>query len=128
MLEARRHFRIKERIPVHWKIKGKNVEGNGEVLNISISGLLLETDSAFSPLDEGELEIEPIDKGIQFLPRDGHLVWFRKIKILNTRFWCGLEFTNPSQETVEEIKRKVEEVQEKMAQASNVNILQNYYG
>ena len=127
MSEFRRHSRIKERVPVRWKIKGKNVEGLGEVLNISTSGLLLETDSAFSPLDESELEIEPIEKGIEFLPQDGRLIWFRKIKILNTRFWCGLEFIKPRQETVEKIKRKVEEAQEQLAQATNVNILQNYY-
>ena len=128
MPDYRRHFRIKERVPVFWKIKDKNIEGQGEVINISTSGLLLETDSAFSPLDESKLEIEPIDKVIHFIPRQGQLVWFKKIKILNTRFWCGIEFIKPPQETVEEIKRKVEEVQVQMAQASNLNILQNYYG
>ena len=128
MAESRRHFRIKERVPVHWKIKGKNIQGQGEVLNFSTSGLLLETDSAFSPIDESEIEIEPVDREVKFVPENSRLVWFRKIKILNTRFWCGLEFEKPKQETVEEIKRKVEEVQQQMAQASNVNILQNYYG
>ena len=127
MADSRRHFRIKERVPVRWKIKGKNVEGQGEVLNISISGVLLETDSAFSPIDDSELEIEPIEKTIDFIPPSGRLMWFRKIKILNTRFWCGLEFVKPSQEVVEKIKGKVEEAQEQMAKAANVNILQNYY-
>ena len=127
MAEFRRHFRIKESTPVRWRIKDKNVEGRGEVLNISQSGLLLETDSAFSPLDDSELILEPIEENIQFLPQNGRLVWFKKIKVVNTRFWCGLEFVAPTAKVIDEIKKRVENAQEELGQVGNLNILQNYY-
>ena len=47
MFENRRHFRLREFIDVTWKVDELNVSGEGTVVNISSSGLLLQTDRVF---------------------------------------------------------------------------------
>ena len=58
MLENRRHFRLKEFMDVTWKVQDLGVAGEGTVVNISSSGLLLQTDRVFKPSDDCIVSIE----------------------------------------------------------------------
>ena len=129
MFESRRHYRIKESLPVQWSIEGSEVKGQGQVRNISVSGMLLVTDEAFKPVTTEEwhfqLKIQNPETE-NALPVQSRLVWLKKISFPNMRYLCGLEFVKPLDEFVNSLQKRVETEQEKMAQASNVNILGNY--
>ena len=129
MFESRRHYRIKEILPLQWKIEESGTEGQGQVRNISVSGMLLETDEAFKPAASEECHFQLkclAPEAENFVPFQSRLVWLKKISFPKVRYLCGLEFVNPSEQFIGRIQKQVEQEQEKMAQAANVNILGNY--
>jgi Tfp pilus assembly protein PilZ len=94
MFENRRHFRLREFIDVAWKVTDQDVSGEGLVMNISSSGLLLQTDKVFRPSDDCILSIET-GAGAENLPfagKKGKLMWFKRIHTPQERFQCGIQF------------------------------------
>lgn len=94
MLENRRHFRLREFLDVTWKVEDQDVSGEGTVVNISTSGLLLQTDRVFKPTDNCVLSIESGPEALPFAPKRGKLVWFRRISTPQERFQCGIKFSS----------------------------------
>src|SRR5690348_3843734 len=92
MFENRRHFRLREFIDVAWKVSELKVSGEGTVVNISTSGLLLQTDHMFRPSDNCILSIESGGEVLPFAPKNGRIIWFRRIHTPQERLQCGIQF------------------------------------
>ena len=92
MIENRRHFRLREFIDVAWKVADQEVSGEGMVVNISSSGLLLQTDRVFRPSDNCVLSIESGAEILPFAAKKGKIMWFRRIHTPQERFQCGIHF------------------------------------
>jgi len=93
MFENRRHFRLREFIDVAWKVVDtKDVSGEGLIVNISKSGLLLQTDKVFRPSDNCVLSIESGDEALPFAAKKGKIMWFRRIYTPQERYQCGVQF------------------------------------
>jgi len=92
MYENRRHFRLREFIDVTWKVTDQDVAGEGMVVNISTSGLLLQTDRVFKPTDNCVLTIDSENETLPFSGKRGKIMWFRRISAPQERFQCGIEF------------------------------------
>ena len=93
-MEGRRHLRIRQFMDVAWSMPGEDITGQGKIINISNSGLLLEIDDSFKPLDHSVLAIDPeiVDERPPFLNKKGKVVWFRRIQNPRYAYLCGLEF------------------------------------
>lgn len=118
--ESRRHFRIQENLPIHWKLSELNFQGIGRIRNLSLSGMLLETDRIYTRAGECVYDFESFVKGISdFLPSKGRLIWHRPTA--SGKFLCGIEFIDPEQTVVGQLKTRVEKAMVKMAQLQKVN-------
>jgi Tfp pilus assembly protein PilZ len=92
MLENRRHFRLREFLDITWKLADQDVSGEGLVVNISKSGLLMQTDKAFRPSDDCVLSIESGAEALPFAAKKARIMWFRRIHTPQERFQCGVQF------------------------------------
>jgi len=124
MFENRRHFRLREFIDVAWKIVGtQEVSGDGMVVNISASGLLLQTDRVFKPSDNCVLSIESDTGNIPFAPKKGKIMWFRRIQTPLERFQCGIQFL-PGK-TDNDFQQWLDNKVNQLSEATNASILSN---
>jgi len=123
MFENRRHFRLREFIDVAWKVADQDVSGEGTVVNISTSGLLLQTDRMFRPTDNCYLSIEAGPVDLPFAAKKGKIVWFRRINTPQERLQCGIQFSadKPDKDFQQWLEMKVNE----LSAASDVKILGN---
>ncbi|OGX32012.1 MAG: hypothetical protein A2787_03135 [Omnitrophica WOR_2 bacterium RIFCSPHIGHO2_01_FULL_48_9] len=105
--ELRRALRAKENLPVRWSTDDGE-KGEGKVLNISASGLLLDTNRDFSPIEQAAFSLESIayDNG-QFLPKAGRLVWSKSQGARNNRL-CGIEFVQPEEKVISHLRERVQ--------------------
>ncbi|MBI3602126.1 MAG: PilZ domain-containing protein [Candidatus Omnitrophica bacterium] len=127
MLENRRHLRIRQLMDVTWNMPGEDLAGQGQIINISASGIFLQIDSSFRPLDKCVLSIDPeiSQEKPPFLTKKGRVVWFRKIQSPHYSYQCGLEFLKEhifDQTLSDWLETKTTQ----LAQTMNVNILNNY--
>lgn len=128
MLENRRHLRIRQPMDVTWSVPGEDITGQGQITNISSSGLLLQIDSSFKPLDKCILSIDPEfseEEKNPFLNKKGKVVWFRKIQNPRYSYQCGVEFLR-DQMISNELDDWLETKTAELAQTTNPNILNNY--
>lgn len=119
--ENRRHFRLREFIDVAWKVADQEISGEGMVVNISTSGLLLQTDRVFSPSDNCVLSIESGAEVLPFAPPKGRIMWFRRIHTPQERLQCGVQFLpdNPGNDFKQWLEMKVNQ----LSDAGDVKIL-----
>jgi len=123
MLENRRHFRLREFIDVAWKVAGQEDSGEGTVVNISSSGLLLQTDKMFRPSDNCVLFIESGAEELPFAVKKGKIVWFRRIHTPQERIQCGIQFL--PDRTDSSFQQWLEKKMNQLSEATNANILGN---
>jgi len=123
MFENRRHFRLKEFLDVTWKVADQEVSGEGTVVNISTSGLLLQTDRVFRPTDNCVLSIESGLEDLPFNPKKGRIMWFRRIHAPQDRFQCGVQFLPGRMDN--DFQQWLEMKVNRLSEAANVNILGN---
>lgn len=127
MAEWRRHPRVKESIDVRWSAGYLGAQGNATIRNISISGLLLEVDDRFTPTDDGQYVLEAVNAQMSpVIPKDVKLVWFNRIKMDRMRRFCGMKFLNSEGPVFTRLVEYVESKRSVIAQATDVNIIQNY--
>ena len=129
MYGARQNVRIKEDLPVRWQIEEKDLQGLGRVKNLSLKGLLLETDSSFHPVacDECHIRIVSEEAGSKMrLQQRGRIVWFKKISGGKPGYLCGIEFIKPSEDFVKQMTKRIEDFQQKQAETTNINILDQF--
>ena len=92
MFENRRHFRLREFLDVTWKVEDQDVSGEGLIVNISKSGLLLLTDKVFKPTENCVVLVESKSEVLPFSSKRGRLMWFKHIFTPQERFQCGIQF------------------------------------
>ena len=128
-MEGRRHLRIRQFIDATWSMPGEDIAGQGKIINLSASGLLLQIDSSFKPLDHCVLSVDPFidDKKPPFLNKKGLVIWFRKIQTSKYVYQCGLEFLKDQHLDIDLIDW-IENRTAQMSQAMDANILNNYTG
>ncbi len=125
MLENRRHMRIREITDIRWTVLGTDDIGEGKVLNISTSGLLLQTDASFNPQHRGTVFIDASGpEPLAFGAKKGKLIWLRRMPEGRKGYQCGVEFLKDVVDTplYDWIDRKTTE----LAQAANANIVNHY--
>ena len=128
MLENRRHLRIRQPVDVTWSVPGEDITGQGQITNISSSGLLLQIDSSFKPLDKCVLSIDPElseEEKNPFLNKKGKVVWFRRIQNPRYHYQCGVEFLK-DQVFNSELDDWLQTKTAELAQTMDPNILNNY--
>jgi len=123
MFENRRHFRLKEFMDIAWKVQDQDVSGEGTVVNISNSGLLLQTDKMFRPTDHCVLTIESGLEALPFDAKKGKIVWFRRIHTPQERLQCGIQFL--ADKTDSHFQKWLEMKVNQLGEAADVKILGN---
>src|SRR5438046_2163381 len=95
MSEWRRNPRVREIIPVRWKMVNQDIQGEGFIRNISISGLMVEVDDHFKHTDKGLFTLDVVSPGMAHLiPHDVKLVWYSRVMADKMRQFCGMKFTH----------------------------------
>jgi hypothetical protein len=89
MINIRDSFRLRKQMDVTWSVPEQQTGGNGNILNISLSGMAFETDKLFSP--EHGMIINFSAAHIPPLPPKGKLLWFKKAGD-KKHYQCGIKF------------------------------------
>jgi hypothetical protein len=94
MLGKRRTFRVKSSSSVKWSTVDQTIKGEGEVLNLSMTGLALLIYQDISLPIGTVLFIEPFDKVSTTLRNTkGKIMWTKKTAEGGiVKFHCGIEF------------------------------------
>ncbi|MBF0489950.1 MAG: PilZ domain-containing protein [Candidatus Omnitrophica bacterium] len=123
----RRHLRIKQLMDVTWSMPGEDITGQGQVLNISSSGILLQIDNSFKPLSNSVLSVDSEfeEEKPPFVNKKGKVMWFRRINTSKYAYQCGLEFLE-GQSTDKEFLDWIEDKTVQLGQTMNASILNNY--
>ena len=128
MPESRRHFRLRQHMDVRWNLNDAQISGEGEILNISFSGVFLQTDRVFQVSDQNVLSLSfKLEGQNTALTKQGKIVWFRPINAPQPRYQCGVEFIhNPDHDG--QLNAWLETKVTELSEASDANILNNYIG
>lgn len=121
MLENRRHFRLREFTEVSWKVLDQDACGQGLLVNVSYSGMLLRTDKLFKPSDKCFLTVESTAENFSFAPKQGKVMWFRRIQAPQECFQCGLQFLG--NEADNDFNQRLEMKINRLSDAGDANIL-----
>jgi hypothetical protein len=126
-VETRRHLRIRQLMDITWSLPGGEAEGQGQIVNISTSGLLLQIVGDFKPLDNCVLSVDPSaddDGQTPFQRKKGKVVWFRRIQTSKYTYQCGVEFLKDEQNN--DLAQWIEKRTDQLSQTMNASILNNY--
>lgn len=127
MSEWRRNPRVKEIIPIHWKMVRQESQGEGVIRNISISGLMVEVDEHFKPTDNGLFTLDVVSSGMSHLiPQDVKLVWYSRVMADKMRQFCGMKFVHATGPVLTRLVEHVEGQLSVFQGAMDINIIQNY--
>lgn len=112
---------------VRWNMPGESVSGQGQVVNISSSGLLLQMDSRFKPSDDCVVALDaPVhERAFPFSNKKGKVVWFRRIDTTRFKYQCGVEFLEDKSDG-QDVKHWVDARINELSQTADANILNNY--
>jgi len=90
----RKSFRIRKQFDVAWSVPEQGLEGEGLILNISLTGMLFVTDRLFDP--KHGLSMGFSVEQVSSFPLKGDLVWFRRVGEGGTHYQCGVKFSKES--------------------------------
>jgi hypothetical protein len=124
MMENRRHFRLREILDVAWKVDNEETSGEGIVLNISTSGMLLQTDRVFKLSDHSILSIESATQDLPLVAKKGKVMWFRRIHTPQERYQCGVRFLEDKMD--KDFQQWFAMKVNRLTETANVNILGNF--
>lgn len=108
--ETRRHFRVRESLPIKWTIGGL-ASGSGRVCDISSTGALIEAHATTRPIGDGTvIAIEQNAGSLErFLPSEGRIVWSKPKGFFKKSTLCGVEFINSTSEVNDRLKNRIQE-------------------
>ena len=125
MMEGRRNFRLRHPMSIHWKVKGGDASGEGTISNISLSGLLMQTDKIFRIPNKCVLSLEIDGEDKPFVVKQGKVVWFRRIGNERPRYQFGVEFVKDAGFDLK-LKEWLEGKVAELSKAGDANIIKNY--
>ncbi len=125
--DRRKSLRIKEDIRVHWNLPDKSITGEGRIVNVSTSGMLLETQTEQPPTQNINLEVtSPFNHTHNFIPHSGRIVWTKKNSNQRNRFLWGIEFDNPPPEALKVLKERIQVKIEKLTNVRKIKTVVGY--
>ncbi|MBP9854743.1 MAG: PilZ domain-containing protein [Candidatus Omnitrophica bacterium] len=113
--EARNNLRVKENKNVSWRLNEGSGSGQGQVRNISTTGMLLETNSNFIPTDGCRFSFDTSLGHDNFIPQNGKLVWYKKKPFSNSKYQCGIRFVEPGEYVLGKLRARVQKGIKKLA-------------
>ncbi|VAX37282.1 hypothetical protein MNBD_UNCLBAC01-402 [hydrothermal vent metagenome] len=107
--EHRTQLRVKENKRVLWRLKEDSSQGGeGLVRNISLSGMLMETDCMLSPKEADTFAFDsPVGTQNGFIPR-GRVVWKGEKGFLRKKYLYGIKFVEPDEEVFDNLDQRVQ--------------------
>ena len=106
--DDRQDLRIKENARIPWRIKYKQREGVAKLKNISISGMLVETDSSFNPKDECVFSFDSDPQAGIYIPQLGRLVWHKKKRFSRNKYISGIKFMEADTKILQQMRSRVQ--------------------
>jgi len=107
--DERSDLRVTEKGRIPWQIKYKKRNGVAKLHNISISGMLIETDTAFNPKDECIFSFDSDESQGLFIPQVGRLVWHKKKKFSRRKYLCGIKFLEADEKILAQMRSRVQD-------------------
>jgi hypothetical protein len=121
----RRHVRLREDISVHWRIEQSGRQGEGTIRNLSVSGMLLESQSLAMPPKDSEFILEALEPDkAPFTSCRAKFVWGRRALSEQRYYFCGLEFLDPPEKAVSAIEARLAGISD----VSDAGIVGHYLG
>lgn len=112
--ESRRHVRVKEDARLLWHIRENGLVGQGRIRNISNSGMLVELTSVSALPENNVFSFDSNLNDANYVPETGNLVWHRKKRFSQDRYFCGFEFGELPDILASRLSRRVEEGLQKL--------------
>jgi len=106
--DDRQDLRIKENAKVPWQIKYKQREGIAKLRNISVSGMLVETDTSFNPKDECVFSFDSDPEAGIYIPQLGRLVWHKRKRFSRKKYLSGIKFMEADKKVLTQMRSRVE--------------------
>jgi len=106
--DDRKDLRINENASIPWQIKYKQREGIATLRNISISGMLVETDTSFNPKDECVFSFDSDQEAGIYIPQLGRLVWHKKKRFSRTKYLSGIMFMEADTMLLKQMRSRVQ--------------------
>lgn len=106
--DDREDLRIKENARIPWRIKYKQREGVAKLRNISISGMLVETDTSFNPKDECVFSFDSDPQAGIYIPQLGRLVWHKRKKFSRNKYLSGIKFMEADAKILKQMRSRVQ--------------------
>lgn len=125
----RRHVRVREDIPVRWRVEQTGQEGQGIIRNLSISGILLESRNATRLSRGEEILLEAVvPEEASLVPREARSIWNRETYTHNKYYISGLEFHAPTPYHVRSIEKRIEERLHGVTGDLSMGVMNKYFG
>jgi len=105
--DDRQDLRITENASIPWQIKYKQREGIAKLRNISISGMLIETDTSFNPKDECVFSFDSNPEADIYIPQIGRLVWHKKKRFSRKKYLSGIKFMEADEKVLQRMRSRV---------------------
>ena len=106
--DARVNLRVQERRRVSWHLKDHDLNGSGIVRNISVAGMLLETENALPTIENRVFSFDSVLGDYDFIPLTGRLIWHKKKRSLKNRYLWGIQFVEPSEYVLSRLHQRVQ--------------------
>jgi len=106
--ETRGNLRVKENKKVLWQGKNGDSGGRAKVRNISLSGMLLESNSVVLP-EDNQFSFESLSEQNGYIPKTGCLVWQRKKPMARNTYFYGIKFDEQNEEILDGLRQRVQQ-------------------
>lgn len=120
MSDARIQERVKENKQVAWFVNDSNVRGVGRIRNISISGMLIETEQPIDPHNHKQFTFAADLGHDNFVPQRGRLIWSKPKAPNSKKYLCGVRFEEPSEYILPKLEDRI---QKKMQTSQNLGVI-----
>lgn len=124
--DDRRDLRIKENANIPWQIKYKQREGIAKLRNISLSGMLVETDTSFNPKDECVFSFDSDPEAGIYIPRLGRLVWHKKKRFSSKTYLSGIKFMEADAKVLKRMQSRVQMGVDQFVKMRRVTTISGY--
>ena len=121
--DDRSDLRIRESGQIPWQIKYKQRQGIAKIRNISVSGMLIETDTSFNPKDECILSFDSDRDAGLYIPQRGRLVWHKKKKFSRKAYLSGIKFLEAEEQVLLRMRSRVQQGVENFVKMRRITMI-----
>jgi len=105
--ETRKSLRVDDQLTLSWQIKDENVQGKAKIRNISETGMMIETNAVLPPYDNCVFSFAPSISTNNIIPLEGKKVWAKKVNFFTSASLIGIEFVNPAQDVISNLRERI---------------------